>query len=584
MLRLLRCFKLKEWAQVILCVLFIVLQVYFDLKLPDFMTDITMLVQTEGSEMADIWLAGGKMLACAFGSMIMAIATGFFAARLAAILAKRTRSAIYRKVSGFSMEEINKFSTASLITRSTNDVTQVQMMIAMGLQVMIKAPITGVWAVCKILGKAWQWSIATGVAIICLLLLVAVMFVLVLPKFKKIQGMTDQLNKVTREHLTGLRVVRAYNAEDYQEKKFKKANDDLTNLHLFTGRSMSIMMPFMMLIMNGLSLSIYWIGTYVINDAALTDKMALFSDMVVYLSYAMQIVMAFMMIVVIFILLPRASVSAKRINEVLDTKTKIEDGMAVPENKGGTVEFKNVSFKYPDAADYVLEDISFTANSGETIAFIGATGSGKSTLINLIPRFYDCTEGEILVDGVNVKEFKLEELNKRIGYVSQKAVMFAGTIKSNILFGDNDNSEENMKKAMDIAQGTEFIEKKEDGFDSHMAQGGSNLSGGQKQRVAIARALARNAEIFIFDDSFSALDYKTDKILRGRLKEEVKGATNFIVAQRIGTIKDADKIIVLEKGKIAGMGTHAELLKNCQVYKEIALSQLSEEELGYEER
>ena len=584
MLRLLRCFKLKEWAQVILCVLFIVLQVYFDLKLPDFMTDITMLVQTEGSEMADIWLAGGKMLACAFGSMIMAIATGFFAARLAAILAKRTRSAIYRKVSGFSMEEINKFSTASLITRSTNDVTQVQMMIAMGLQVMIKAPITGVWAVCKILGKAWQWSIATGVAIICLLLLVAVMFVLVLPKFKKIQGMTDRLNKVTREHLTGLRVVRAYNAEDYQEKKFKKANDDLTNLHLFTGHSMSIMMPFMMLIMNGLSLSIYWIGTYVINDAALTDKMALFSDMVVYLSYAMQIVMAFMMIVVIFILLPRASVSAKRINEVLDTKTKIEDGMAVPENKGGTVEFKNVSFKYPDAADYVLEDISFTANSGETIAFIGATGSGKSTLINLIPRFYDCTEGEILVDGVNVKEFKLEELNKRIGYVSQKAVMFAGTIKSNILFGDNDNSEENMKKAMDIAQGTEFIEKKEDGFDSHMAQGGSNLSGGQKQRVAIARALARNAEIFIFDDSFSALDYKTDKILRGRLKEEVKGATNFIVAQRIGTIKDADKIIVLEKGKIAGMGTHAELLKNCQVYKEIALSQLSEEELGYEER
>lgn len=584
MLRLLRYFKSREWAQVLICVVLIVLQVYLDLKLPDYMTDITMLVQTEGSEMSEIWQAGGKMLSCALGSMAMAIATGFFAARLAAVLSKKLRSAVYNKVSGFSMEEINRFSTASLITRSTNDITQVQMMVALGLQVMIKAPITGVWAVCKIAGKAWQWSMATGVAILCLLLLVAVMFFLVLPKFKKIQGMTDQLNKVTREHLTGLRVVRAYNAEDYQEEKFKKANDDLTNLYLFTGRSMATMMPFMMLVMNGLSLSIYWIGTYVINKAALMDKMVLFSDMVVYLSYAMQVVMAFMMLVMIFILLPRASVSAKRINEVLDTEAKIVDGTEKPNMTSGTVEFKNVSFKYPDAADYVLEDISFTANAGETVAFIGATGSGKSTLINLIPRFYDCTEGQVLVDGTDVKNFSLEELNRRIGYVSQKAVMFAGTIKSNILFGDNEHDEENMKKAMDIAQGTEFVEKKEDGFDSHMSQGGTNLSGGQKQRVAIARALARNAEIYIFDDSFSALDYKTDKALRGRLKEEVKGATCFIVAQRIGTIKDADKIIVLERGKIAGMGTHKELLNNCQVYKEIALSQLSEEELGYEQK
>lgn len=584
MLRLLRYFKSREWAQVLICVVLIVLQVYLDLKLPDYMTDITILVQTEGSEMSEIWQAGGKMLSCALGSMAMAIATGFFAARLAAGLSKKLRSAVYNKVSGFSMEEINRFSTASLITRSTNDITQVQMMVALGLQVMIKAPITGVWAVCKISGKAWQWSVATGAAIFGLIILVAVMFFIVLPKFKKIQGMTDQLNKVTREQLTGLRVVRAYNAEDYQEEKFRKANDDLTNLYLFTGRSMATMMPFMMLIMNGLSLSIYWIGTYIIDKAALVDKMVLFSDMVVYLSYAMQVVMSFIMLVMIFILLPRASVSAKRINEVLDTDAKIIDGTKKPETVSGTVEFRNVSFKYPDAADYVLEDISFTANAGETVAFIGATGSGKSTLINLIPRFYDCTKGQVLVDGEDVKNFSLEELNRRIGYVSQKAVMFTGTIKSNILFGDNEHNEENMKKAMDIAQGTEFVEKKEDGFDSHMSQGGTNLSGGQKQRVAIARALARNAEIYIFDDSFSALDYKTDKALRGRLKEEVKGATCFIVAQRIGTIKDADKIIVLDRGKIAGMGTHKELLNNCQVYKEIALSQLSEEELGYEQK
>lgn len=584
MLRLLRYFKSREWAQVLICVVLIVLQVYLDLKLPDYMTDITILVQTEGSEMSEIWQAGGKMLSCALGSMAMAIATGFFAARLAAGLSKKLRSAVYNQVSGFSMEEINRFSTASLITRSTNDITQVQMMVALGLQVMIKAPITGVWAVCKISGKAWQWSVATGAAIFGLIILVAVMFFIVLPKFKKIQGMTDQLNKVTREQLTGLRVVRAYNAEDYQEEKFRKANDDLTNLYLFTGRSMATMMPFMMLIMNGLSLSIYWIGTYIIDKAALVDKMVLFSDMVVYLSYAMQVVMSFIMLVMIFILLPRASVSAKRINEVLDTDAKIIDGTKKPETVSGTVEFRNVSFKYPDAADYVLEDISFTANAGETVAFIGATGSGKSTLINLIPRFYDCTKGQVLVDGEDVKNFSLEELNRRIGYVSQKAVMFTGTIKSNILFGDNEHNEENMKKAMDIAQGTEFVEKKEDGFDSHMSQGGTNLSGGQKQRVAIARALARNAEIYIFDDSFSALDYKTDKALRGRLKEEVKGATCFIVAQRIGTIKDADKIIVLDRGKIAGMGTHKELLNNCQVYKEIALSQLSEEELGYEQK
>ncbi len=587
MLKLLKHLKKLEWLQVLCGLIFICFQVWLDLKLPDYMSEITTLVQTPDSPMSSIWAAGGKMLLCALGSLAAAVIVGFFAARLAAVLSCRLRDQIYKKVESFSMEEIGNFSISSLITRSTNDVTQIQMIVAMGMQVMIKAPIMAVWAILKISGKSWQWSAATGCAVFVLLLIVITLMTFALPKFKAIQKMTDHLNLVTRESLTGVRVIRAYNAESYQEEKFEKANEDLTRTHLFTGRLMAIMMPGMTLVMNGLSLAIYWIGAFLINNAAMTERLGLFSDMVVYSSYAMQVVMAFMMLVMIFIMLPRATVSANRINEVLDTQPRILDGKETESITSiGEVEFKNVSFQYPGAAEYVLHDISFKAKPGETVAFIGSTGSGKSTLINLIPRFYDATEGQVLIGGRDVREYTLEELHNKIGYVPQKAVIFSGTIKSNIVFGENGkldvDIDDTMKKSADIAQATDFIEKKPEGFDAPVAQNGTNLSGGQKQRVAIARAINRQPDIFIFDDSFSALDYKTDSTLRKRLAQETGSATTFIVAQRIGTIRHADQIIVLDEGHMAGIGTHDELIKTCKVYQEIAYSQLSKEELGNE--
>ena len=585
MLKIFRYLKKKEWLMIAISMIFIVSQVWLDLKLPDYMSEITKLIQTEGSKISEVIAAGAKMLVCAVGSMLMAVIVGYFAAKIAAGFAQRLRLLMFKKVTDFSMEEINRFSTASLITRSTNDITQIQMFIAMGLQVMIKAPILAVWAICKILGKSWQWTAATGGAVAFLMLIIAIVIIFALPRFKVIQNLNDNLNRVTRENLTGIRVVRAYNAENYQQRKFEKANEELTENHLFTGRVMSIMSPSMTIIMSGISLAIYWIGAYLINKADMMDKINIFSDMVVFSSYAIQVIMAFTMLTMIFIMLPRAAVSANRLNEVLNTKPKIIDGNKISEGNEGTIEFRNVSFKYPDAAGYVLRNINFKANKGDTVAFIGSTGSGKTTLVNLIPRFYDATEGEVLVDGINVKEYKLEELNNKLGYVPQKAVMFSGTVSSNVAYGENGTdgyTEQNIRQAVDIAQGTEFVEKMENQYEALIAQGGANISGGQKQRLAIARAVCRKPEIYIFDDSFSALDYKTDRILRSALKRETADVTSIIVAQRIGTIKDADQIIVLDNGEIAGAGTHSELLKNCEVYKEIALSQLSKEELENE--
>lgn len=587
MLKIFKYFKKEDWIVVLISVIFVAGQVGLDLKLPDYMSEITRLVQTEGSEMSSIFFAGGKMMACALGSLLLAVVVGFFASRLAALFSKRLRHAIFGKVEDFSMEEINGFSTDSLITRSTNDITQVQMLIAMGLQVMIKAPIMAVWAITKISSKSWQWTASTAGAVGFLMVLILIVMIFAMPRFRRIQTLTDNLNRVTRENLTGIRVVRAYNAEQYQEEKFEKANDELTQNNLFAQRVMAIMMPGMNIIMNGLTLAIYWIGAFLINEAQMMDRVGLFSDMVVFSSYAMQVVMSFVMLTMIFIMLPRASVSAKRINEVLETKPKILDGSAEKGKPGmkGEVEFRNVSFKYPDAADYVLANISFTAHKGETIAFIGSTGSGKSTLINLIPRFYDATEGEVLVDGINVKDYTAKALHNKLGYVSQKAVMFAGTVESNVAYGDNGKeafTEADVVKAVDIAQGREFVEKLDDKYQGPIAQGGANISGGQKQRLAIARAVCRKPEIYIFDDSFSALDYRTDRVLRSALRQETADTTTFIVAQRIGTIKNADKIVVLDEGRAVGIGTHAKLLKSCEVYQQIALSQLSKEELENE--
>lgn len=587
MVKIFKYLKSKDWVLVFISLLFIVTQVWLDLKLPDYMSEITVLIQTEGSQMSEIWRTGGYMLLCAFGSLISAMTVGFFISQIAAGLSRTLRSNIFSKVESFSMNEINQFSTSSLITRSTNDITQIQMIIAMGLQVLIKAPIMSIWAISKISSKSWKWTTATAVAVIILILIVSVVFLLALPKFKKIQELTDNLNRVSRENLTGIRVVRAYNAEKYQEDKFEVANNDLTRTNLFTSRVMGVMMPSISLIMSGLTLAIYWVGAYVINEAQMMDRITLFSDMVVFSSYAIQVVMSFMMLIIVFIMLPRAQVSAKRVNEVLETELTIKNGK-VKENdpsKVGEVEFKNVSFKYPDAADYVLENISFKANKGETVAFIGSTGSGKTTLINLIPRFYDATEGEVLVDGVNVKEYDKNFLTNKIGYVSQKTVMFSGTVTSNVSYGDNGKEKGNIdavKKAIEIAQGKEFVEKIDKTYDGEVSQGGTNLSGGQKQRLSIARAIYKDPEVYIFDDSFSALDYRTDRVLRSILNKETKDVTKLIVAQRIGTIKDADKIVVLDEGKIVGIGRHKELLKTCEVYKEIAYSQLSKEELENE--
>ena len=584
MLKLLKNFTKKDWLTILVGIVFIVAQVWLDLKLPDYMSEITVLVQTEGSAMSDIIMQGVYMLLCAFGSLVFAVITGYLMASLSSNFSMTIREKLFKKVENLAIQDIKKFSTSSLITRTTNDVTQIQMLIAMGLQLLIKAPITAVWAVTKILNKGWQWSAVTGVAVVILLSTIAIIMALVLPKFKIVQKLIDRVNGVTRENLTGIRVVRAFNADKYQEDKFEGVNQNLTNLQLSNQYKFAFMQPVMYLVMYSLTLLIYFIGAYLIRDAMMVEKLTLFSDMVVFSSYAMQVIMSFLMLAVIFMLLPRADVSAKRINEVLDTDFAIDEGEFDGKTKEvGTIEFKNVSFRYPDAEEYLLENISFKANKGETVAIIGSTGSGKSTLINLIPRFYDVTDGEVLVDGVNVKDYTLEALNNKLGYVSQKAVLFQGTIRSNITYGDNGKeevSEKKMEEALKVSQAKEFVDKLDDGVDSHVAQSGTNYSGGQKQRISIARAIARDPEIYIFDDSFSALDYKTDARLRHELKKYAHDATMVIVAQRIGTIMNADKIIVLDDGKCVGMGTHKELLKNCDVYKQIALSQVSEEELS----
>lgn len=584
MIKMLKNLGAKEWLFMALSVGFIVVQVWLDLTMPDYMKELTTLIQTEGSAMSEVLATGGMMLLCALGSLASALVVGYFAARVAAALSRRLRGRLYEKVMDFSMEEINRFSTPSLINRTTNDVTQVQMLIAMGLQFIIKAPITAVWAVIKIAGKSWQWTAVTGGAVVVLAVMITVLIVFALPKFKKIQRLNDDLNRVTRENLTGVRVVRAYNAENYQEEKFEKVNKELTNTNLYTNRMMALMSPAMSFIMSALTLAIYWIGAYLVNAAVIDVKLDIFSDMMVFSSYAMQIIMAFMMLIMIFILLPRASVSAKRINEVLGTQPRIVDGDGLLGESGiDSIEFKNVSFKYPDAEGYSLEDISLSAKRGEKIAFIGATGSGKSTLINLIPRFYDATEGEVLIGGKNVRELSQQDVRNRIGYVSQKATIFKGTIYSNVAYGDNGDEtpdEDDTMSALETAQAGELIKKSEKGLFTETAQGGTNFSGGQKQRLSIARAVARNPEVYIFDDSFSALDYKTDRALRDALETRTGGAITFIVAQRIGTIRDADKIIVLDEGRIVGQGKHNELMSDCPVYREIALSQLSQKELA----
>lgn len=585
MIKMLKNFTKTEGLLAGLSLIFIVIQVWLDLKIPDYMSEVTMLVQTPGSQMSDIYAAGGMMLASAFGSLVSAVAVAVIAAKISANFGANVRSKLFNKVLDFSMEEMSRFSTSSLITRSTNDITQVQMLIVMGLQAIIKAPIVGVWAVLKIANKSWQWTSATAVAIVVLMTVVGILMFLALPKFKSLQALTDRLNSVTRENLTGLRVVRAYNAEDYQEDKFEAVNTELTNTHLFTSRTMAFMHPSIQLVMSGLSLAIYWLGAILIEQAAGPMKLTLFSDMIVFSSYAMQIVMAFMMLIMIFILVPRASVSINRIQEVLETEVAIVDGdkTASLTNQKGQVEFKSVSFKYPDAQEYVIKDVSFKANQGETVAFIGSTGSGKSTLINLIPRLYEATEGEVLVNGMNVKDYSLESLHNLMGYVSQKAQLFNGTIKSNVAYGDNGHEElleSDIVEAVYTAQASDFVEALEGGYDAKVTPGGTNLSGGQKQRISIARAIARQADILIFDDSFSALDYQTDKKLRQALREDCQEATKLIVAQRIGTIKDADRIIVLDEGRVVGNGTHEELMANCVEYQEIAYSQLSKEELA----
>ena len=585
MLKIFKNFKGKEWLLLSISVVFIVLQVWLDLRLPDYMSDITRLVQTQGSEMSEILTTGGWMLLCALGSLIASVIVAALAAKIASNFSATLRSKLYDKVQDFSMEEINNFSTASLITRSTNDVTQVQTFIVIGLQLLIKAPILAVWAVLKITGKNWELSLTTGIAILILLIIVGICIAIALPRFAKLQKLTDNLNRIARENLSGISVTRAYNAERYQEDKFEEANSELTSVNLVANRVMATLLPSISFIMSGLTLAIYWVGAVLIQNADITSRMGLFSDVVVFSSYAMQVVMAFMMLVIVFILMPRASVAAKRLNEVLDADIKIKNGTTSQEivSAVGEIEFKNVSFKYPDADDYVIKDISFKVNRGETVAFIGATGSGKSTLINLIPRFYDATEGEVLVNGMNVKEYEQKHLRNKLGYVPQKVTLFEGSIESNIAFGDNGRSKiskDDVVYGIYGAQATEFVERLDGQYEAHVSQGGNNFSGGQKQRLSIARAISRNPEVLIFDDSFSALDYKTDSKLRKFLKHESVGTTTIVVAQRISSIKEADKIIVLDNGLIVGMGKHDDLMKECNVYQEIAYSQLSKEELS----
>lgn len=588
----------SEVGQLLVALVTIVGQVYFDLKLPDYMSDITKLVETPGSEMADIWIAGGKMLLVSLGSVACAVVTGFIAARVASSFGQRLRSLEFRKVESFGPAEMSRFSTASLITRSTNDITQIQMFITMGLQLIVKSPIMAVWAIAKIAGDGMEWTLATGVAVVVLLITIVILMMLVMPKFKAMQRLTDDINLVARENLTGLRVVRAYNAEDYQEAKFTQANKNLTDTQLFTNRTMAIMMPLMNSVMNGLMLAVYWIGAYLIDAASLTDKLTVFSNMVVFSSYSVQVIMSFLMMSMVFVLWPRADVSAQRVMEVINTEPIVKDGPdAAPVSREasgprGEVEFRDVSFTYPDSREPMLEHISFKATRGQTVAFIGSTGSGKSTLINLVPRFYDATEGQVLVDGVDVRDYQVRDLRDRIGYVPQRSVLFKGTVAGNISYGDatdgerdtaasdsRDSRDARIREAANVAQASEFVERMDDGFDSPIAQGGSNVSGGQKQRLSIARAVYRNPEILIFDDSFSALDFRTDREVRDALATHAKDSTKLIVAQRIGTIMNADLIVVLDQGRVVGEGTHRELLKTCDIYRQIAQSQLSQTEL-----
>lgn len=577
--------KKTDWLLAAVCLAFIALQVWLDLKTPDYMAEITTLVQTAGSTMGEILSAGGMMLVCSLGSLAASVVTAICAARIAATLGATLRGRLFSKVQSFSMEEIGRFSTASLITRSTNDVTQIQMLIVLGLQMLLRAPIMAVFAIYKIAGKQWEWTLATAVAVVVLLVVVGVCLLLATPKFRRMQKLTDDLNRVTRENLTGLRVVRAYNAEDYQETKFAQANAALTGNQLFAQRTLAFLLPSIQLVMSGLSLAIYWIGGVLIDQAGMQAKLTLFSDMMVFSQYAIQVVMAFMMLVMIFMILPRASVAAHRIGEILHTHPTILDGTQASGDPAcpGQVEFRNVSFRYPDAEEYVLKDISFTAKRGETVAIIGSTGCGKSTVVNLIPRFYDATEGQVLVDGVDVREYDQRSLRNKIGYVSQKATLFTGTIASNVAYGDNGEAPPSLadvQAAVSTAQAEDFVTHMEGGYEGYVAQGGANLSGGQKQRLSIARAIARKPEILLFDDAFSALDYKTDRVLRSALDQTCQNTTRIIVAQRIGTIRDADQIIVLDDGQIAGIGKHQDLMQTCGVYQQIALSQLSKEELA----
>ncbi|NLA32593.1 MAG: ABC transporter ATP-binding protein [Mollicutes bacterium] len=581
MLKILKRLSKKEWLIFLICSVLIFGQVFLELKIPDYMSEITVLVQTPGSELKDVLINGGYMLLSTFGTLVSAIIVGYFMAKISSGFSARIREKLFTKVSNLSVADTKNFSTSSLITRTTNDVTQVEMFIAMGIQLLIKAPITAVWAILKILNKSFEWTIVTSVAVVFMTTVVGIIIAIVTPRFKLVQSMIDKLNGITRESLTGIRVIRAFNAEKYQEKKFQNSSEELTKLQKFNQKAFSILYPLMFSTMHFVTLAIFLVGAHLISQSVLSNKLVLFGDMIVFSSYAMQVIMSFIMLAMIFMILPRAQVSAKRINEVLDTEDKIIEGKLTKGKEKGTVEFRNVSFKYPDSEEYLLKDISFKVNKGETIAFIGSTGSGKSTLINLIPRFYDVSSGEVLVNGVNVKEYKLDKLNNLISYVSQEAVIFSGTIKSNVKFGSSGRkiTDQQLKESLKIAQARKFVESLDKKYDSVTAQSGSNLSGGQKQRLSIARAIAKNPEIIIFDDSFSALDYKTDLMLRQELNKSLSSVTSLIVAQRIGTIMHADKIVVLEKGLCVGMGTHQELMKSCDVYKEIALSQLSKEEL-----
>lgn len=583
MIQLFKNLRKKDWLFILISFLLIASQVWLELKMPDYMSEITQLVQTEGSKMEDILMNGFYMLLCAFFSLICMVITGYLVSYVSAQFSKNTRKKLFNKVLDLSMAEIKEFKTSSLITRTTNDITQIQMFLAMGLQMLIKAPLTAIWAITKILNKSWQWSALTLAAVVLLLTTIGIILVIVLPRFKIVQKLIDQLNNVTRENLTGIRVIRAFNAEGYQEDKFESVNNQLTKTQTFNQKAFAVMQPMMFLVMYFLTLFIYIIGIYLIKNSLLADKISIFGDMVVFSSYSMQVIMSFLVLAMIFMILPRANVSANRINEVLNTKISIQNGTVKETKTGevGTIEFKNVSFKYPDAEEYLLKDISFKVNKGETVAFIGSTGSGKSSLINLIPRFYDVTDGEILVDGINVSDYDLSYLYNKLGYVSQKAVLFKDSVEGNITYGENgkEKSKELVKKAIEVAQAKEFVDKMDKKEKSSIAQGGTNISGGQKQRLSIARAIARQPEIYIFDDSFSALDYKTDATLRKELKKYTKNATTLIVAQRIGTIMNADKIVVLDKGRCVGLGTHKELLKTCEVYQQIALSQVTKEEL-----